>query len=161
MPLSIFRIVPAVAKNAFRRDKIDRMESRVPPRHLDLNIHMNYASYLEVMEEGRWRWMAAAGLLPRMFKGEIKMVVGTLDITYRRELKPFQKFLLDTRVIGQHRRAIRFQQTFLVGDKVHAQSQIDILVLKGGSVISAEETEQWVVPYASEPLPITDWIVTH
>ena len=57
MPVPLHRLATVAARSLLgRRDAISRLPHRVHWSYLDLNRHMNYASYLEVMELGRWHW---------------------------------------------------------------------------------------------------------
>lgn len=112
---------------------------RVTLRDTDFNLHMNYASYLEAMERGRWDWSARNRLLPAWLRHKIRPVVGSMEIHYRKELKPWARYVLQTSVTGFDRRAIVFEQVFLVGDRVHASGKVNALLVGPKGLLSPEE----------------------
>ena len=111
-----------------------RFPHRVWPQYVDLNFHMNQASYLRVMELGRWQWIMQKGIYKRMTTERLKSVIGKIEIEYRMELKPLQKFDVLTRCVGIKGRAARLQQLFVVRDQVHTVQWADLLVLKDNRV---------------------------
>ncbi len=130
--------------------KVGRLHHRVRLAYLDSNLHMNYASYLEVMELGRWDWGMRNRVVVQWVRDGLAPVVAHVDIHYRRELRPFARFLVDTRLISVARRAATFQQHLLVGDKVHAKADIRFLLLREGRVADAQTLNrsmaEFVVP---------------
>jgi len=118
---------------------------RVAWRHVDFNLHMNYAAYLEAMEVGRWDWVARAGQLPGWLYRRLRPLIGSLDIQYRKELRPFARYELETSVVDFDRRAIVFVQVFRIGEIEHASARVNVLVQGPGGLLTAEELR--------EPLP--------
>ncbi len=156
VPVSLLQIIPHMAAVSLSQtDMVDRWNTRVRLGHVDMNLHMNYASYLNVMELGRWRLIARTGAMPQFLSEKIRAVVGGVDITYRRELKPRQKFTLDTRMIDLHRRALVVEQTFLVDDQVHAQAKVNALLLKNGRVMGRQTLRDMSADWIVDPLPVS------
>jgi acyl-CoA thioesterase FadM len=87
------------------------------PNDLDLNIHMNNGRYLTIMDLGRIHLMIRAGIVPRMIKMGWKPVIAAATVRFRRALSPFERFTLDTRVIGWDDRWIYIEQRFIGRDK--------------------------------------------
>jgi acyl-CoA thioesterase FadM len=134
-------------------DKVGRMRHRVRLAYLDTNLHMNYASYLEVMELARWDWGMRNRVLGQWVRDRLAPVVAHVDIHYRRELRPFARFWVDTRLISLERRAATFQQHLLVDDKVHAKADIRFLLLREGRVVDAQTLSRSMSPFVVERLP--------
>lgn len=149
MPVSIPRLLHIWAKAAMSpREDVSRIERRVRLRWVDLYLHMNYASYLEVMEEGRWDWAFRSRAAQQVFR-TYRPVVVDVQISYRRELKPGARFSLDTRLVAIDGKRARTEQVFLVEDRVHARATVDVLLLHKGRVaaedVVAEKMKPWVV----------------
>lgn len=116
-----------------------RLTLRVAWRHVDFNLHMNYASYLEAMEVGRWDWVARAGLVVPWLRLGLRPVVGSVDIQYRKELRPFARYTLETELSGFERRAVVFEQRFLVGTTTHAQAKVNALIRSPRGLLTVQE----------------------
>ena len=135
MPVPLRRIAATAIRSLWSaHDLVSRMPHHVHLSYVDVNRHMNYASYLEVMELGRWDWAIRSGAMRGLLGTGLWPVVVKVDIDYRRELKPLQRFVVDTRLAGFDRRMMRFEQYMLVGDRVHAKAKINALLLHHGKV---------------------------
>jgi acyl-CoA thioesterase FadM len=114
---------------------------------IDLNGHMNYASYLEEMELGRWDWAFRSGAMKAFYRSRTRPVVVSVDIKYRRELKPWARFTLDTRLVALESKLALFRQRMLGSSGLHASADIRALLLRGGRVVDAETVEQLLRPF--------------
>ncbi len=128
------------------------MRHHVRLAYLDSNLHMNYASYLEVMELARWDWGMRNRVIIQWFRDRLAPVVAHVDIHYRRELRPFARFVVDTRLVSAERRFGTFQQHLLIGDKVHAKADIRFVLLREGKVVDAQTLDRSMGPFVVEPL---------
>lgn len=115
------------------------MNLRVRMKHVDINMHMNYAAYFELMELGRWDWCAQSGVLLDWARQRLRPIVGSLDMKYSRELKPGTSFTLETSLTGFDRRAAVFEQRFMVGPHEHAAGRVNALLVGPHGVLKAEE----------------------
>lgn len=132
----VLGILDAVTRGAFASEtETSRYRHRVWPQYIDFNVHMNQAAYLRVMELGRWQWFAQRQLLRRMFRERLQTVVVKVEIEYRRELKPMQRFDVLTRCVRRRGRVAEVHQLCVVGDQIHTLLRTDVLVLHGGKVV--------------------------
>ena len=132
---------------------------RVPVQRIDLNVHMNQAAYAEVAELGRTDWILRSRAWEKWQAQGVKPVVAEQRIVYRRELKPLQRFAIDTRATGLEGRLLRLDSHLLVGDRVHTVVEVKLIFLGPGGVLSAEQVEPLCAPFLTEPLRIEDWRV--
>ncbi len=72
---------------------------RVLPTDLDLNLHMTNARYLSMMDLGRTDLLIRGGMLGLVKRERWLPVVGSIDIQFRRPLRPFQRFTLKSRLL--------------------------------------------------------------
>ena len=152
MPVPLHRLAWIAVRAALGPPKrVGRLRHRVWPRYIDLYRHMNQAAYLEIMEAARWDWMIRARVAQHWFRSGLAPVVVGQQITYRRELRPLVGFVVDTRAVGFHRRAVRMEQHFLVGDRVHAAAVVDMVVLRDKRVAPFEEVRASVEEVLSRP----------
>lgn len=73
---------------------------RVWPNDLDLNLHVNNGRYLALADIGRIHWFMMTGVYATARKQGAFPVVGDAIAKFRRDLRPFQTFELQTRLIG-------------------------------------------------------------
>lgn len=91
--------------SAFLRPKLDptrdvsRLSFRVWPHDLDTSLHMNNGRYWTLMDLGRVDIMIRSSLWRAILKNGWIPVVGAGQIRFRRELRLFQPFTLETRLV--------------------------------------------------------------
>lgn len=83
------------------------------PNDLDFNIHMNNGRYLTIMDLGRIHMMVRAGIVPQMIRQGWQPVIAAATIRFRRALGPFERFTLDTRIVGWDDRWVYMEQRFI------------------------------------------------
>jgi acyl-CoA thioesterase FadM len=99
--LRLLRLILA----SFVRPKLDpvqdvsRLTFRVWPHDLDTSLHMNNGRYWTLMDLGRTDIMIRSGLWRPILKHGWVPVVGAGQIRFRRELRPFRAFALETRIL--------------------------------------------------------------
>ncbi|HEV2605952.1 MAG TPA: thioesterase family protein [Microvirga sp.] len=90
---------------AFRGPKLDptrdvsRLHFRVWPHDLDTSLHMNNGRYWTLMDLGRADLMIRSGLWRAILREGWVPVVNAAKIRFRRELRLFQSFRLETRIL--------------------------------------------------------------
>ncbi len=91
--------------SSFFRPKLDpvrdvsRLEFRVWPHDLDTSLHLNNGRYWTLMDLGRTDMMIRSGLWRPILRHRWVPVVGAGQIRFRRELKAFRSFTLETRIL--------------------------------------------------------------
>lgn len=90
----------------------DRIAMRVLPNDIDLNLHMNNARYLNVMDYARTHLLARTGLLTHILRARWQPLVGAVWMTYRRSLPLFSRFTIATRLVCWDERWFYLEQTF-------------------------------------------------
>ncbi len=109
-----FRLLNVLIASLFR-PRLGLAESsvlgfRVLPHDLDLNMHMNNARYLALMDLGRIDLIARTGIWRPMFRQRWRPVVGGALVRFRRPLGPFRTFTLKSRAIGLDAKWIYVEQ---------------------------------------------------
>ncbi|MGC1520857.1 MAG: thioesterase family protein [Steroidobacteraceae bacterium] len=77
-----------------------RVNLRVWPNDLDVNLHVNNGRYLALADIGRLQWFVQTGALGVARKRQAFPVVGDAIAKFRRDLKVFQRFEIHTRLLG-------------------------------------------------------------
>lgn len=89
---------------AWRRPKlalplgVSRLTFRVWPHDLDTSLHLNNGRYWTLMDLGRTDLLIGSGLWRPVLRQGWTPVVSAGQIRFRRELRPFQAFDLETRL---------------------------------------------------------------
>lgn len=95
-------------------DDTSRVPFRVMPHDLDISMHMNNGRYLTIMDLGRFDIMLRSGLWSHVWKRKWTPIASAITIRFRRELRPFQKYFLDTRIMYWDETVIVMEQTFVI-----------------------------------------------
>jgi acyl-CoA thioesterase FadM len=125
-----------------------RTPFRVWPTDLDLLWHVNNGVYFSIMDLARIDLMVRAGMAGRIrAKGWYPVVVAE-TIQFRRSLNPFQRFEIETRVLGWDDKAIVLEQQFLRGGEsvAHALVRARFLSKRGGTVAPSELVRELGLP---------------
>jgi acyl-CoA thioesterase FadM len=160
----LLRTLPAAVRARIRARRapapgtaVSRIYSRVWPRQVDLNLHMNQAAYAEVTELGRVDWLIATGAWDRWRQAGVKAVVAEQRIVYRRELRPGARFAVDTRATGIEGRLFALCSLVIVGDRVHARNDAKLIFIGPAGVLAPEQVAPLCVGLVAGPPPIDDW----
>ncbi len=139
------------------RDLVSRLQRRVRVGECDFNMHMNQAAYAEVAELGRTDWVFRSGLVRTLWRAKTKPVVAEQRLVYRRELKPGQKYALDTRATGFDGRLLNVDTHLLVGDRVHAVVYTKLISIGPAGVLDPDAARDLLSPFVTDALPVQDW----
>ncbi len=80
--------------------EISKLTFRVWPTDLDLSLHMNNGRYLTIMDIGRLDFMVRTGLWKVLIRHRWTPIASGIAIRFRRELRVFDKFDLETRLLA-------------------------------------------------------------
>ncbi|SMC25673.1 Acyl-CoA thioesterase FadM [Andreprevotia lacus DSM 23236] len=146
-----------------RRPKSDllgpcRTPFMVLPNDLDLLMHVNNGRYFTLLDLARTDLMLRADLYDKVNQAGWYPVVAAETMQFRKSLKLWQRFEVETTVLGWDEKSIYLDQRFVVGDDTYAVAVIRARFLRrsGGSVNSAEMMALAGHTEASPPLP--DWL---
>src|SRR5690554_311774 len=109
---------------------VGRLPMRVLPTDLDLNRHMNNGVYLSVLDLGRFDLLIRNGIWDILNGRGWYPVVVAETITFRKSLKLWQKFVIETRVSGYDDKAVFVDQRIVVNGEIFAQATIRARFLK-------------------------------
>jgi acyl-CoA thioesterase FadM len=112
---------------------------RVMPADIDINLHMNNARYLAMMDLGRWDFILRSGFWRHVLKDKVRPVIGGAVVRYRRPLRTFQPFVLRTRQITWDDRWLYLEQNIESGDLLICTAQVRAAFLCGKSAMPPSE----------------------
>ena len=153
----IWVIVAAYFKPALKFGDISVLPQRVWPIDLDINMHMNNARYLSVMDLGRTDWIVRSGAWRLMRRDKMAPVVGGCLVRYRRSLRPFETYLLKTRLLGWDERWIYVEQIMQGRDGIACLAVQRTAFVQAGKIIPVAE---WAakIGYDGPQVPVPDWV---
>lgn len=149
---------------------ISRISVRTLPTDIDVLRHMNNGRYLSLFDLGRWDLLTRTGMAGSMKRHGWYGVVVAETVTFRKSLELWQRFDVESRLIGHDDKAIYLEHRAVVGGEVYARAIIRSRMLKrSGGTLSHEElfgaigrpdalpeVEQWVQDWAAaSALPST------
>jgi acyl-CoA thioesterase FadM len=157
----LFRMVWVIISAFFRPPLglrgVSILKQRVWPTDLDINIHMNNARYLAVMDLGRTDWIIRSGAWRLMHRERMAPIVGGCMVRYRRALQPFQRFTLRTRLLGWDERWLYVEQTMTGRDGIACLALQRAGFTQGGKLVPPAELAR-MLHYSGPSLPAPDWI---
>ena len=141
-----------------------RVQSRALPHDLDLNMHVNNGRYLTFADLGRMDWFIRTGCFQVARANKSIPVIGDVTARYIRQLKAFDRFYVESRLLGwDHKWAYLEHKILDKQDRVAAIVVIrgmfwnkktggmtpqDLLDATGNGHIDAPALPEWVQTWA-------------
>ena len=140
--------------------EVGRVRMRVMPGDLDLLGHVNNGIYLSLMDLGRMDLMIRSGKWKQLNRLGWYPVAASVSITYRRSLRLWERYTLETKVIGFDDKAMYVEQRFVRDNEVYVDAIMRARFLKksGGTVTVAEMGALAEIDPATMPIP--EWIAS-
>ena len=113
-------------------DDIGVLQFRVWPADLDLSLHMNNGRYLSLMDLGRLDYLVRMKLWRVVRFHRWTPIASSIIIRYRRELRPFARFKLETRLVSWAEASVVMEQVFVLMDGPQAGQVAARALFKGG-----------------------------
>jgi acyl-CoA thioesterase FadM len=113
-------------------DGFSELRLRVWPTDLDLSLHLNNGRYLTIMDLGRFDFMVRTGLWRPLLRHRWTPIASTIMIRFRREMRAFQRFRLETRIVGWAEASVVMEQLFIFEDGPHDGQVAARAMFKGG-----------------------------
>ncbi|HKF47973.1 MAG TPA: acyl-CoA thioesterase [Terracidiphilus sp.] len=138
----------------------DCLKLRVWPFDIDLNLHMNNARYLSLMDYGRMHLLARTRLLDHILRSRWTPLVGAVWMTYRRSLALMAKFTLISRLVCWDERWFYIEQTFAGREGLAAAGWVKGALRDPGGVLDPQKVLEKIKPgIVSPPKPdaISAW----
>lgn len=122
---------------------VGRVRLRVLPTDLDVLGHMNNGVYFSIMDLGRMDLLIRSGMWATLQAKGYYPVMANETVTFRKSLQPWQRFVLESRIVGYDAKAAYVEQRFVVDGEIYASAMTRGRFLKksGGTVSMAELSE--------------------
>ena len=116
-----------------------RVQLRVRLRDLDSNLHMNNGRYFSIADFGRFDLGLRSGLWWPALRRGWQPVAGDADARFSRSLQPFQRYELQSRLLGWDEKWFFSEHRFVRDDRVCALVVVRyVLLSKQGPVPPAK-----------------------
>jgi acyl-CoA thioesterase FadM len=138
---------------------VGRTPFRVLPTDIDVLGHMNNGVYFSIMDLGRMDLMIRAGAWAKLTAYGFFPVATNETITFRKSLELWQRFELESRIVGYDDKAVFVEQRFVVDGEIFARAFMRGRFLKksGGTVSVSELADALDVDTTEVTLPA--WLV--
>lgn len=119
---------------------------------------MNNGRYLSLFDLGRWDLLIRTGLFDAMKKRGWYAVVSSETVTFRKALRLWQRFVVESRFVGHDDRALFLEHRAVVDGEVYARVIVRARMLRrGGGTVSHDELFAAIATPVRMP-QIDDWI---
>ena len=155
-----FRIILVLIKSFFAK-KISPLTSstlsfRALPFDCDINLHLTNSRYLSFMDLGRTYYVGQLKMIGKLLKKKWMPVVASSEITFIRQVKPFQKVTLTTQLLTWDEKYQYFYQHFSTDKQIVATALVKTAAYTKDGAVAMEKILQLVgeeIP--APPIPET------
>ncbi|CAA0125851.1 Uncharacterised protein [BD1-7 clade bacterium] len=123
-------------RSAFDPTQTCRLGFRVLPHDCDANLHLTSSRYFAMMDICRVDWLLSVCSWKLLIKERWKYVVNAQEITYIRELKPFARFEIKSRLLGWDEKYFYVEHRVVRHGRLHAIAHIRAACVKNGKVLN-------------------------
>jgi acyl-CoA thioesterase FadM len=157
----IFRIfISYRRKPVIKINEVSKTTLRVWPSDLDVYNHMNNGVYLTLMDLGRYEQGLRTGFWKKWRKLGWYPVVVNSTISFRKSLEPWQKFDIETKVIGWDDVAYYIEQRFVRNGEIYAKAIMRGRFLKRSwGVLTPQEVMDGSGGWPGEIHVVPEWIL--
>jgi acyl-CoA thioesterase FadM len=142
-------------------DTVGRLRLRTLPTDIDLLGHMNNGRYASLFDLGRFDLLTRTGIWQAMNERGWYGVVASETVSFRKSLQLWQRFTVETRIIGHDDKAVYQMHRAVVDGEVYAEMVLRVRFLRrAGGIVPMEELFAALHrPDTLAPLPqwIVDW----
>ncbi|HCW69816.1 MULTISPECIES: acyl-CoA thioesterase [Thalassospira] len=157
----IFRLIRVLILSLVRSrlDPLDPsvLHFRAWPFDLDINVHMTNSRYFALMDLGRTELILRNGIAKQMFKRKWQPVVSGSTMRFKRAIKPFQKFAVETHALYWDDKGFYLEQRFVANGKTLALGVVKAVFVGPEGIIRPEEICRLVGADETSPL-MPDWL---
>lgn len=136
------------------------MPFRALPLDCDYNLHVTNARYLSFMDLGRSHLTKQAGILSAVYKRKWLPIATSVEISFFREIKPFQKFFLHSQLITWDEKYWYIRQDFKSADTLHATAMVRGVFINNRKKVPFQKVVDLLdssIQAPEEPATVTAW----
>ena len=146
-------------RSTLKINDVSRIDFRVWPSDLDIYNHMNNGIFLTIMDLGRFDQGLRTGIWQLWNKLGWYPIVVNSTISYRKSLEPWQKFTLETKVIGWDDIAYYIEQRFVRNGEIYARAIMRGRFLKRSwGILTPQEVMDGSGGWPGEKPVVPEWV---
>ncbi|MDP2699115.1 thioesterase family protein [Thalassospira sp.] len=130
---------------------------RTWPTDLDINIHMTNSRYFALMDLGRTELMLRTGIVRQAFKHKWQPVITISTMRFKRSIKPFQRFTLETQALFWDEKGFYVEQRFVADGKTLALALVKAVFVGPHGVVRPDHVCALVGMKTGSP-DMPDWL---
>jgi len=158
----LFLLLWQIPRNKTKQSLLDtsHYSFKVLPLDCDINLHLTNSRYLALMDLARTMMMSDCGLFSKMLKRKWLPIVSSTEITFVKDIKPWQSCDIETQVIGWDHKYFYIEQRFICNGKVHAIANLRGLFVHKRKVVDMDkliELTGETITSPDLPLHIIHW----
>lgn len=128
---------------------------RALPSDCDINFHLTNSRYPAFMDLARTYMLSEMGLLKRFLKLGWMPIINAAEFTYIRDIKPFAKFDIESKMVGWDEKYFYVEQRFVSERGLHCIAHVrGVFVCKRKQVPISAMLEEIKFNAAQPELPI-------
>ena len=140
-------------------DEVSRVTLRVWPTDLDVYNHMNNGVFLTLMDIGRYDQGLRTGIWQEWNRRGWFPIVVNSTISYRKALLPWQKFTIETKVLGWDEIAYYIEQRFVRDGEIYARAIMRGSFLKRSwGTLTPQEVMEGSGGWPGKPPVVPKWV---
>ena len=115
-----------IPRNKHRQSILEKSsyEFRVLPLDIDINAHLTNSRYLALMDLARTKMLSDAGIFKAIMKNKWLPVLGSTEITFIKDIKPWQRCTIESKILCWDEKYFYIEQRFVHGNKIHAIANV-------------------------------------
>ncbi|MCW4457021.1 thioesterase family protein [Microbacterium sp. MPKO10] len=139
---------------------VSRLNLRVLPTDLDILKHVNNGVYFSLFDLGRFDLLMRSGMWTTFTERGWYPVVASETITFRKSLTLWQRFTVETRILGFDDKAFYLEHRAVVKGEVYTRAFIRARFLKKtGGTVSVAELLDAIGHDHDRDLTVPEWLV--
>jgi acyl-CoA thioesterase FadM len=143
---------------------VARTRFRTLPTDQDILRHMNNGVYLSIMDVARFDMLRRTGVWTTFEERGWYPVIASETISFRKSLQLWQKFTIESRILGYDAKAVYVEQRFVRPDadgrpEIYAQGFVRARFLqRGGGVVPIDELTE-ALGMAPADVTVPRWLL--
>lgn len=146
-----------------RRSRLDfwgvsSVPMRVLPTDIDIAGHINNGMYFSLMDLGRFDLLVRCGFWKTMMQRGWRPVVNAETIAFRKSLNLWQKYRMESKILGFDERAIYLEHRMVCNGEIYARAVIASRLVSKLGPVSNEEIFEAAGQTPPPGMVLPDWI---
>ncbi|GGP48144.1 thioesterase family protein [Shewanella saliphila] len=115
-----------------------KINYRVLPLDCDINLHLTNSRYPAFMDLARTYMIAEIGLMKQFLKNKWLPIVNAAEFTYIRDIKPFEKFTIETKIVGWDEKYFYIEHRMVTARGLHCIAHVRGVFMCRGKQVPLE-----------------------